>query len=156
MKKLVILLSAFLMVFVSCKKDEGTTPNTKSIYTGVFEGSYTFGNNDSTRAGKVVVLNNPLVDDELLMYAVLPFSHPDTAATGVFYAKTETVSIIVKVLENIGVTMSEDNVKDIYIAASFNENKLRLDIRYTATIMDARIEVRLIRFEGIKKSSKAV
>ena len=144
MKKLIFALSVLALVFAACEENEKT-----AAYTGTYEGVYTFGNNDSTKAGIIPVMNNPF-GNGLLLYSVLPFDTTDTV--GLFRASSQIVPTMISVLKYIGVDLGQDSIKSMDATAQFKDNTMTLNLSYSFEMLEAEIGVNLIKFEGTKKS----
>ena len=101
----------------------------------------------------VRITNNPLSQNGLLLYGVLPLN---SISTGVYQASSENVEFIAGVLESIigsnnYINTAEEAVKNIKVEATFTGNTLNMDVYYEIQILNTlQTRVEIIKFTGTK------
>lgn len=145
MKKLLPILLVLAFAFTACSDGTG--------YAGKYAGTFTFIKDSTTKSGNVRITNNPLSQNGLLLYGVLPLN---SISTGVYQASSENVEFIAGVLESIigsnnYINTAEEAVKNIKVEATFTGNTLNMDVYYEIQILNTlQTRVEIIKFTGTK------
>lgn len=145
MKKLLPVLLVLAFAFTACSDSTG--------FAGKYAGTFTFIKDSTTKSGNVRITNNPLSQNGLLLYGVLPLN---SISTGVYQASSENVEFIANVLESIigssnYINTAEEAVKNIKVDATFTGNTLNMDVYYEIQILNTlQTRVEIIKFTGSK------
>lgn len=145
MKKLLPVLLVLAFAFTACSDSTG--------YAGKYAGTFTFIKDSTTKSGNVRITNNPLAQNGLLLYGILPLN---SISTGVYQASSENVEFIANVLESIigssnYINTAEEAVKNIKVDATFTGNTLNMDVYYEIQILNTlQTRVEIIKFTGSK------
>lgn len=145
MKKLLPVLLVLAFAFTACSDSTG--------FAGKYTGTFTFIKDSTTKSGSVRITNNPLAQNGLLLYGILPLN---SISTGVYQASSENVEFIANVLESIigssnYINTAEEAVKNIKVDATFTGNTLNMDVYYEIQILNTlQTRVEIIKFTGSK------
>lgn len=148
MKKLLPILMILVLGLTAC------TPGTGSQYAGKYTGTFKFIKDSTTKEGSVRITNNPLSQNGVLLYAVLPL---DYVSTDHYRANSENVQYMTQVLEaifgnNNYIDTASEQVKNIKVDAEFNGNSLKMVVYYEVQMLSGLLntEVRIVEFSGTK------
>ncbi|MEG1556511.1 MAG: hypothetical protein RR356_07295 [Bacteroidales bacterium] len=150
MKKLGILFTVVMFILVACNKDSASYK-----YQGTYSGTYSLLYENKTKNGKVIIAQNPVSENGLLIYGVLPL---DYVSTGVYQKKCSDNSIMSTVLNAIGVASEttstvEEKIKNMVIDATMDGTTLKLTLSYTVELisgLNVETKVKVVEFNGTK------
>lgn len=146
MKRFFPILLVLVFALSACSDTTG--------YAGKYTGTFTFIKDSKTKEGSVRMTNNPLAQNGLLLYGILPLT--STSTTGSYQASSENVEFIGQILETIignsnYINTAEEAVKNIKIDATFTGNTLNMDVYYEIQILNSlQTRVEIIKFTGSK------
>lgn len=148
MKKILPILMVLILGLTSCNfGGEG------SKVKGTYHGTFTLAQSTS-KEGKVVIGENPVVQDGILLYYVLPM---DYTGNNTFTANTDNVELLTTLFEslteNTGMTnllnSAEEKIKNVIVSAEFNGSSLNLEVKYEVELIATfTTQVRILRFKG--------
>lgn len=145
MKRLFPILLILAFAFTACNDTTG--------YAGKYTGTFTFIKDSKTKDGSVRITSNPMNQNGLLLFGILPLN---SVSTGVYQASSESEEFIGQVLESIignsnYINTAEEAVKNIKVDASFTGNTLNMDVYYEIQILNSlQTRVEIIKFTGSK------
>jgi len=147
MKRLFPVFLVLAFFFAAC--DGGG-----SQYAGKYTGTFTIIKDNTTKSGSVRITNNPLSDNGILLYGVLPLEY---TTTNTFETTSENTEYITQVLSsmvgsNNFIDSATEQVKNIIVKATFSGNDLNLYVAYEVEFLNglANTEIRIIEFDGSK------
>lgn len=97
---------------------------------------------------------NPVVQDGILLYYVLPM---DYTGDNTFTANTDNVELLTTLFasltQNTGMTnllnSAEENIKNVIVTAKFNGSSLHLEVKYEVELIATlTTQVRILEFNG--------
>lgn len=148
MKRILPILMVLILGLTSCNfGGEG------SKVKGTYHGTFTFAQNTS-KEGKVMIGENPLVQDGILLYYVFPM---DYSGNNTFTANTDNVELLTTLFasltENTGMNnllnSAEENIKNVIVTAKFNGSSLNLEVKYEVELIASlTTQVRILVFDG--------
>lgn len=145
MKRFIPILLILVFALTACNDTTG--------YAGKYAGTFTFIKDSKTKSGTVIINNNPLAQNGLLLYGILPLT---SSGTGVYQASSENAEFIGQILQSIVgsnnyINTAEEAVKNIKVDASFTGNTLNMDVYYEIQILNSlQTRVEIIKFTGTK------
>lgn len=143
---------ALIAILASCSSGESAQ------YAGKYSGTYTFISENRTKEGTIVITSNPLVDNGILVYGVLPLNY---YTSGVYKSDDSNGEVIASVLSAIGVGENttegvEENVKSMTTTATFDGSSIELEVKYEVELVSSlgiNTEIRIVEFDGTKASN---
>lgn len=149
MKKILPILMVLILGLTSCNfGGEG------SKVKGTYHGTFTLISQSTSKEGKVMIGENPVVQDGILLYYVLPM---DYAGDNTFTANTDNVelltSLFASLTQNTGMTnllnSAEENIKNVIVTAEFKGSSLHLEVKYEVELIATlTTQVRILKFNG--------
>ncbi len=145
MKKLFPILLLLVFGLTAC--------NQTSPYAGKYNGTFTFIKDSKTKSGSVRMMSNPLNQEGLLLYGVLPL---DPVSTGSFAANSTNDDFIAQILgtivgNNSYINAAEEAVKNIKVEADFSGNTVNMVVYYEIEVLSTlQTRVEIIKFTGTK------
>lgn len=149
MKKFLPILMILVLGLTSCNfGGEG------SKVKGTYQGTFTFITDNTSKEGKVIIGENPLVQDGILLYHVLPLEY---TGDNTFTANNENVEMLTNLFslltQNTGmgnlVNLAEENIKKVIVSAEFNGGTIDLTIKYEVELIASlTTAVRILEFNG--------
>lgn len=147
MKKLLPIFMILVLGLAGCT-GEG------SQYAGKYTGTFTFIKNSTTKEGTVRITNNPISQNGVLLYGVLPLDYQSSA---VYEAESENVEYISQILSSIFgdnnyIDTATEQVKNIHVKAQFSGNNLEMTVYYEVALLGDLLntEIRIVEFSGTK------
>ncbi|MCQ2283987.1 MAG: hypothetical protein MJZ57_03690 [Bacteroidales bacterium] len=148
MKKLFPILMVLVLGLAACSNGNG------SQYAGKYVGTFKFIKDSTTKQGSVRITNNPLSQDGVLLYAVLPLNN---VSTGKYSASSENVEYMSQILQSIFgssnyIDTATEQVKNIKVDATFEGNTLNMVVYYEVQMLSGLVnsEIRIVEFTGTK------
>lgn len=152
MKKILPFLLILLIGFTGCNGG-GAGAKVK----GTYQGNFTFLTNNTSKIGKVTISENPLVQDGILLYYLLPLEY---IGNDTFTASSENSELMLNLFDllvsNTGMdnllNTVEENIKKVIVTAEFDDNNsLDLTIKYEVELIASlTTQVRILEFDGDK------